>query len=349
MRSSRYLEPMDLRSTWKLLRAGDLRTRLAALRDARPALRLAITGAALDTGVLDALDTAQGVDTLADRLGVVDCELLVAFLETLVAAGLVRRRGDHYRRTARGSVLAADRVARSTYVAFADFHTGLYRELAAQFAGGPGRDDVSRRADVIAGLSELMAPFVQRELTRAVALGATRRVLDVGCGTGHNLATMLDAAPGASGVGVEIDPATADQARARLAGRGEVRAGDAREVLGDDERFDLVLLANVVYYWPLTERVELFTDLARRLTPGGRVMVLTTALTDEQFARHFDLLLRAQRERMELPELRMLQGQLGEAGLAVRRVRRVTPGEPLYSVIATGLQHREPPTSKRSP
>lgn len=339
---------MDLRSTWKVLRGGNRRARLRALRDARPALRLAITGAALDTGVLDELASEQGVGSLANRLGFVDRDLLGAFLESLVATGLVRRSGIRYRRTARGSAVATDRVARSTYVAFADFHTGLYRDLPAQLTGGPGRDDVTRRADVIAGLSEFMAPFVEQELARTVADGSTRRVLDVGCGTGHHLATMLDAAPGASGLGVELDPATAEQARARLADRAEIRSGDVREVLGDDDGFDVVLLANIVYYWPMEERVERLTDLARRLSPGGRLVVLTTALTDEQFARHFDLLLRAQRGRMELPELGTLQRQLVESGLTIRSQRRLTPGEPMYAVVASAPQDRDSSPTARS-
>lgn len=328
---------MDLRSAVKVFRAGHPTARLSALRAARPALRLAITGAALDTGVLDALDSEQALDSLAERLDVVDRELLRAFLESMVAAGLARRSGGGYRRTARGSAVAADPVARSTYAAFADFHTGVYRALPTQLAGGAGRDDVTRRADVIAGLSEFLAPFVERELARAVADGPARRILDVGCGTGHNLATMLEAAPGASGVGVELDPGTAHLARGRLGrqvgSRAEVRTGDVREVL-DDDRFDVVLLANVVYYWPPEERVGLFADLARRLTPGGRLLVLTTALTDEQLARHLDLLLRAQRGRMELPDLGSLRQQLREAGMEVGNERRVTPGEPLYAVVA---------------
>ena len=73
-------------------------------------------------------------------------------------------------------------MARSTYLAFGDYHSALYPEIETQLGGGPGRADVVESAGLVAS-----AP--------------TRTVLDVGCGTGHHLATMLRAAPGAHGIG----------------------------------------------------------------------------------------------------------------------------------------------------
>jgi len=75
--------------------------------------------------------------------------------------------------------------------------------------------------------------------------------------------------------------------------------------------------------------------VAERLEPGGALIVVTTALTDAPFSRHFDLLLRAQAGEMELPAMSMLTDQLREAGLAPGKARRITPGEPVTVVVAT--------------
>jgi SAM-dependent methyltransferase len=142
-------------------------------------------------------------------------------------------------------------------------------------------------------------------------------------------------------VGVESNPEAAALARAalqeeRLGDRAEIVEADVAAYLRDEpgETFDLVLLANVVYYVPFADRVALLRTLADRLERGGRLVVVTTALTDDSFSRHFDLLLRAQAGRLELPDVDVLREQLVEAGLVPVRSGRIAPGEPLTVVVA---------------
>ena len=125
-------------------------------------------------------------------------------------------------------------------------------------------------------------------------------------------------------------------AQAGLGERARIVRGDVRELLAaePETRFDLVLLANLIYYVPVEERVDFLRGFADRLDPGGRVMVVTTALTDDAFSRHFDLLLRAHDGGRELPDLDLLADQLRQAGLEPEPPRRIAPGEPLTSVVA---------------
>jgi cyclopropane fatty-acyl-phospholipid synthase-like methyltransferase len=202
---------------------------------------------------------------------------------------------------------------------------------------------VADKGELIARLSRVMNPFVGGVVRTAVTERSARRVLDAGCGAGEQLATMLEAAPAARGTGVDVDPAAADLARATLRERGladrsEVLVGDVRDLVAAGVvpgSVDLVLLANVVYYLPVEQRRDLFATLADRLSPGGALLVVTTALTDDEFSRHFDLLLRAQEGGgMELPDLDVLAGQLRDAGLRPGRPRRIAPGEPLVALLA---------------
>jgi SAM-dependent methyltransferase len=327
------------RTLLTLLRSGDLRTRLRVTRDGQAAIRLGLGAAALDTGVLDALAGGPATTAeLARRVGAAGEDLLAAFLRVLAAAGLAREEGGRWSLAAGGRAVVDDDLVRASHEAFAGFHTGLYRELGPVLAGGSRRRDVVEQGGVIARVSAAFEPFVDAVLRETVTAGAPRRVLDVGCGAGLQLATMLAAAPGAEGVGVDTDEDAAALARRTLADRGlaeraRVLRADVRD-LADESPFDLVLLANVVYYVPVGERVALLRSLAELLAPGGILLVVTTAATPQLVSRHFDLLLRAQQGAMELPEVDVLVDQLREAGLEPAAPRRIAPGTPLVAVSA---------------
>ena len=337
---------ISARATWQLLRAGDLRGRLRATRDGQAAIRLNLVAAGLATGVLDALaDTPAPTPELAARTAVVDVGLLTAFLRVLAAAGLVAGDGTGpWRLTGHGRTAVGDDLVRASCEAFVGFHTGLYRDLARQLTGGPRRRDVVEDGGVIARVSAAFDPFVDHLLVGTVREQRPRRVLDVGCGAGLQLATMLATAPGATGVGIDSDGdaaglATATLERRGLAGRATVLEADVRTAAAERggplaEPVDLALLANVVYYVPRGDRPELFRTIAGLLAPGGRLVVVTTEAADQLFSRHFDLLLRAQEGAMELPDADELAGQLTEAGLRPEAPVRLAPGAPIIAVRA---------------
>jgi cyclopropane fatty-acyl-phospholipid synthase-like methyltransferase len=182
-------------------------------------------------------------------------------------------------------------------------------------------------------------------LLRVVTERRPRRVLDIGCGAGVELAAMLEAAPSAQGVGVDLDADAADLAERTLrerglAGRSDVIRADVREPSARTtgplaEPFDLALLANVIYYLPMAERVPLLRDIAGLLAPGGLLFLVSTVATPQFFSRHFDLLLRSQEGRMELTDADGLAAQLAEAGFRVDPPRAITPGTPVVTVTAT--------------
>ena len=325
----------------RLLRAGDMRARLGAVRDGQAAVRVSAVGAGLRTGVLEALQQRTATtEELAAAGGWSDHDTLDGLLHVLAQLGLVRAGVHRWELSPRGRALLGDDVARATYEGFSDYHTGLYDGIEQQLIGGAGRRDVRDKGDVIARLSRAMDPFVLDLLTKEVGRRTPRRILDVGCGTGSHLVHMLRVSPGSTGVGIETDVAAARMARdtvaaAGLADRVRVVEGDARIVLAaETDQLDLTLLANVIYYLPLAERVPLLRAVTERTAPGGAVVVVSTALTDVMFSRHFDLLLRTQEGSMGLPDMDQLADQLREAGLAPGRPRRIAPGEPLTAVVA---------------
>ncbi len=115
----------------------------------------------------------------------------------------------------------------------------------------------------------------------ALDLRPGARVLDVGCGTGLNLAPLLDhVGPAGRVVGVE---AMLAQARARVSRRGwvnvDLRAGDANRltgIVGDAAGFDAAIFSyslSIIDEWQ-----DAFDQALGLLRPGGRIAVVDMAM-----------------------------------------------------------------------
>src|SRR6202035_5822426 len=105
------------------------------------------------------------------------------------------------------------------------------------------------------------------------------RVLEIGCGSGLLLWEM--AARTARAVGIDPSPLTQERNRARAAalGRGDVEllTGFAHELdrlLPDEARFDLVVLASTVQFFPGPRYLrQVVTQALSRLAPGGALLI----------------------------------------------------------------------------
>jgi SAM-dependent methyltransferase len=106
-------------------------------------------------------------------------------------------------------------------------------------------------------------------------LPAAASVLDVGTGTGEIVERLAARLPEASFLGLDLEEAHLDRARARCArfgGRARFQAGDALALPLDDASFDLVICRHVLQAVPDAARVV--AEMARVVRPGGRLHVL---------------------------------------------------------------------------
>ena len=100
---------------------------------------------------------------------------------------------------------------------------------------------------------------------------AGRRVLEVGCGAGVDLARF--ARGGAEVTGVDIAPSAIDLARANFEQqglRGELHVADGERLPFPDESFDLVFAHGVVQYTPDSQR--LVNECRRVLRSNGEAV-----------------------------------------------------------------------------
>ncbi len=152
------------------------------------------------------------------------------------------------------------------------------------------------------------------------------RLLDCGCGTGHNLATLLR--PYGRAFGFDLTPGGLLHAHA--AGFPLARA-DMAAIPFQSARFDLVTSFDVMQY--VGDDHAVMQEMARVLKPGGALVVTAAALdvlrgghagTWPEVRRYTDARMRAIVENagMKVHRLTYLFASLFPAMLAVRALRR---------------------------
>jgi SAM-dependent methyltransferase len=114
---------------------------------------------------------------------------------------------------------------------------------------------------------------LQEFLERLLGAGEGRRLLDVGCGTGHHLADLTQRGFEVSGVDGSAE--MLDHARRLNPGR-DLRLADVNALPFGDASFDVVLSVEVLRY--LARPGEAIAEMARVLKPGGFALVTAAPL-----------------------------------------------------------------------
>jgi len=305
--------------------------------------RVHVLRAGLELGLFDALRRPESARGLAARLGLAS-DLTEAWLRAAEAQGLVSERGGAFEIGGLARMLLDAPEGDSLRALLDQMVLGWgprLEELPRLLKGGErplhGSAEESAR---VARASRIIEPRALAALARIPGVERAHRVLDIGCGTGRYLVAFLQRHRDAMGVGVELDPAVADEARRRLleaevSRRAEVRVGDFLSLELPGGSFDLALLNNDLYYFAPAQHAELFRRVRGRLAPGGVLAIQSQFEARGWLARWsgsaassavFDLLLRAHRNLYGLPDAADLQRELREAGFVETGEVDVLPG-----------------------
>jgi SAM-dependent methyltransferase len=147
-----------------------------------------------------------------------------------------------------------------------------------------------------------MAPFAERKFAPIAAhndMSRIRRVLDVGCGPGTNVAHFA----ASDYLGIDLNPeyvADAERRYRALGGRVRFRAQDAAAFVATlGERFDFVLVNSFLHHVDDAAARSILANLARLLAPGGHVHILELILPETSSIPRF--LARADRGKFARP------------------------------------------------
>ena len=102
------------------------------------------------------------------------------------------------------------------------------------------------------------------------------KILDIGCGGGGNIRTMLKYFPGSSVTGVDYSPVSVQKSqklnhREIQSRRCRILQGDAASLPFTAHSFDQVTAFETVYFWQ--DITHAFQEVLRILKPGGQFLI----------------------------------------------------------------------------
>ncbi len=163
------------------------------------------------------------------------------------------------------------------------------------------------------------------KITRVIeglALRGGERVLEIGCGWGA-LAERLIQDRSSIVTGLTLSPSQLEYARQRLeaagmAGRGDLRLQDYRDVTGTFDRIVSIEMLEAVgaEYWP-----AYFATLRDRMAKGGRAVLQVITIAEryfEAYSREADFIQKHIFPGGMLPSVTVLREQIAKAGLVLR-------------------------------
>lgn len=297
--------------------------------------RSAVVAAACATGVAEAIAGGpRPAGSVAAACGT-DPRATRALLGGLVALGLAEAGPDGYALSPDGATLAGGHprsVARIVakewffYQAWAglpdsvrDGHARIppWRE---RLAADPGRS-----LDFLRALDDLAARFAG-ELPGLASLAGPGRLLEVGGGAGSHAAALAGAVPGLEATVLDlpaVEPVLAERHPELAFVAGDLDLPRFGRPAG--ERWDAVLLANVLHDHPAERCRAIVATAAGLLAPGGTLLVYEWVLDEEggpPAVALFDLMMLVENEGGAAWTAAQLTAWLGAAGLVGAELRR---------------------------
>ncbi len=135
-----------------------------------------------------------------------------------------------------------------------------------------GADAYRRMAGMYDQVVEPAAAALRRKGMEILPPREDISILDVGCGTGTQLA--LYRRPGCRLAGVDLSPSMVERAKAKLGDAAEIRCEDATRMTFESGSFDVVMLVTVLHELPPALWRPLLDECVRVTRTDGSILVL---------------------------------------------------------------------------
>jgi len=171
-----------------------------------------------------------------------------------------------------------------------------------------------------------------------LALKDVRLVLDVATGTGSLLGKVLERAPCATGIGIDLSPEMLRRAAKRSRRQGcnyHLLRGDARRLPVRSGVVDLLLNSYMFDLLPESEFAAVLAEFSRVLAPGGRLALVNMTVPERLMERFWETVYRIHPPLLGGCRGVLMAGPLTEAGFVIERCSRVSQlGFPSEVVLA---------------
>jgi len=155
-------------------------------------------------------------------------------------------------------------------------------------------------------------------------------LLEVGCGSGIYIKRACDRNPYLNAVGLELQEKVADFAREnvtvwQIADRVKIEANDIRDYTSEN-KYDIITFFNLIYYFPVDERIDVLRKLKGLVRPGGQVALTTLCPINEPSIQLMNLWSSMTDGCGPLPHPEQIIDQCREAGFSKFQVEKLMPG-----------------------
>lgn len=326
---------MSIRILFNFIRKSPLGLMLKINRSVNEFYRAAFVSSAMSSGILDAL--SDGPISIRDIARTLDfnnnLEGLEAWLELGVGLGELKKVPEGYRLKGALSRSLA-RESNDTWKAYFQARVEIFYDYVLKtptvLKQGQAFTLSDSYAELFARSSKTVEPVLLDVVERITPPRGECRLLEVGCGSGIYIKRACELNPELMATGIELQKSAADLARQNiknwvLDGRVEIELVDVRD-FEHAQPYDLVTFHNLVYYFPLNERVELFTRLSGFLKPGGELVVTTLCRKNDPSIQSMHLWASMTRGCGPVPEPGQVCEQLKTSGFGDVRQESLMPG-----------------------
>jgi cyclopropane fatty-acyl-phospholipid synthase-like methyltransferase len=337
------IKPTSLKPFLRLYREGRLTPLLNIGASLKSFYKLTFLAAAGESGLLNLLAAGPATfDSLADFNSAAGQgrEALEAWLQMGVRLKLLKVGPDGY--TLRGLAKDLARPENDPALAMVEEVAGLHHKLIADTLPKLRTGQLWTLADqdgnLIARSSRILEAFQAEAIRGAFPKQGAIRLLEIGCGSGVYLRYATECNPSLTALAFELQLDVAEAARANLRqwgleSRVKVEAGDVRSKT-PGELFDIATLYNNIYYFPVSERVDLLRHITGFLKPDGFLLLTTCCQGGSLGSEPLNLWGAATAGAGRLPREDELVSQLRQAGYSKLKATNLLPGDRFLSFQA---------------
>jgi len=336
---------MKMKNILTVLGNGDLMRMIPFLGDWKAFVRWQFLYAVIESGLLDILDRGLTRDEIMEESGVRRADILDALLdlgcalrELSLKNGRYQVRGKRLRRLqgGKGDCNRALIEAGSTY------YSDIYRKAGNRLRGEGNGPYLEEAGPIIARWGKLLEPMIRNFVVKTFAGRGELKTLDVGCGSGNNLKLAHLVNESVYGMGIDYDENVVRQAAAnmrdwRMDNQFAVAEGDIRTPSTElGHGYDVVTMYNVVYYFTVEERCQVFRNIRSLLRENGELAIVNSFNTRKNGwgTSNLNMAVTSIQGCYPLPRLDETRRFLEEAGFSRITVEQLVPGDAFYGITA---------------
>lgn len=172
-------------------------------------------------------------------------------------------------------------------------------------------------ADMVAETSSLLETLTLPKVTTVLKSRKVKSVLDVGCGYGGYLKRLAGKFPKIQFDGIEVDQDVCTRAvESNQFENVQIAQGDFYEIK-PEQPYDAVMLNNILYYFPVKERLSMLKRASSIVNKNGTLIVISPIADGKhgkRFASAFNSFMTAHEEMHPLPTKKELIESARKAG-----------------------------------